>query len=235
MGLMVACTHYSKSDLPMFLAGYEELCRVNLNGRKALEVCCGHGELTRQLGRVFPQAELFAMERLAGGGIAIEEAQKREGVANLRYIQGDVMQLSRFEDESLDLVFGQGTLHHLGHDVWGVAREFSRVLKRGGRLVFISEPLGHNAVFAMIRAYRTARQGMVDESNVFISQLDNIAASFCKSEIQVFNLLGYPCKGLGRFANASFMEWIDRLDVALMRRSERLACMAANFNVVFTK
>jgi len=233
--LLTACAHYPKSDRPLFLAGYGELCRIDLTGKKILEVCCGYGELTRQMARVFPGADVIGMDRYPEAGGAIVEAREKAGLKNVRYHWGDVLQLTQIADASLDLIFGQATLHHLAHDLATVRQEFSRVLKPGGRLIFIFEPLGHNPVWAMIRAYRIARAALCDESNIVLSQLNEIGLSFSQCEVQAFNLLGYPFKALGRFAGEPLMNVIDRLDTTLMQRSSRLAALAANFNVVFTK
>jgi SAM-dependent methyltransferase len=233
--LLSACAHYGNSDRPLFVAGYNELCRVDLSGGKVLEVCCGFGQLACEMARVFPRAEVIGLDRYPEAGRAIAEAREKEGLANARYLCGDALRLDTFADESLDLVYGQATLHHLAHDTDALRKEYSRVLKPGGRLVFIYEPLGHNCLWAMIRAYRIARAQMGDESNVLIGQLEEIARSFSKYEIQLFNLLGYPFKSLGRLAGESVADFICRLDTAVMQRWPRLAPLAANFNVVFTK
>ncbi len=233
--LLAACAHYQKSDRSLFVAGYNELCRNDLDGGKVLEVCCGFGELTCGMARAFPKAEVIGMDRYPDAGRAIAEARDKEGITNARYQCGDALNLTGFPDASLDLVYGQATLHHLAHDTAAVRHEFSRVLKPGGRLIFIFEPLGHNPLWAMIRAYRIARLQIGDESNVVMPQLNEIAQSFGKCEIQLFNFLGYPFKSLGRLAGESLMDFIYRMDSAVMQRWPGLGSLAANFNVVFTK
>jgi SAM-dependent methyltransferase len=233
--LLSACEHYPRSDRPLFVAGYNELCRVDLNGGKILEVCCGYGELACRLGEVFSGAEVIAMDRYPDAGKAIVEAHEKQRLENVRYECGDVLRLDSIADGSLDLVLGQATLHHLAHDTEAVGREFSRVLKPGGRLIFIFEPLGHNRLWAMIRAYRIATAAMPDESNVVIGQLEQIAQSFSRYEMQLFNVLGYPFKSLGRIAGDSMMDLVCRLDAAMIRRWPRTGRWAANFNVVFTR
>ena len=233
--LLHGCAHYGSSDLPLFSAGYHELCRVDLNGGRVLEACCGAGDLAVGLARVFPRAGIVAMDRYPDNGKAILEATKSGALENVRFQTGDVLRLTDFADGSLDLVYGQATLHHLAHDTDAVRNEFSRVLKPGGRLVFIYEPLGHNPIWAMIRAWRTSRRQIPDESNVFIHQLEDIARGFSACEVQVFNLLGYPLKGLGHFAGQRFVRLINRADRALVTQWPKLGKNAANFNAVFTR
>ncbi len=233
--LLAGCAHYQPSDLPLFIAGYNELCRLDLNGGKILEVCCGVGELAREMARAFPTAEVTGMDRYEGAGAAIKEARERQGLSNLRYACGDALRLAQFADASLDLIFGQATLHHLAHDTDALRKEFSRVLKPGGRVVFIYEPLGHNPIWAMVRAWRIARIRMVDESNIFVPQIEQIAEFFTACDLQVFNLLAYPLKFLGRFASRRGSDSVHRADSSLMKRWPSLAPLAANFNVVFAK
>lgn len=230
--LLAGCAHYGRFDRPLFAAGYNELCRMDLNGGRVLELCCGAGELARGMARAFPQAEIIALDRYPDNGRALREAPES---SNARFRCADALHLDWVADGSVDLVYGQATLHHLAHETEAAGREYARVLKPGGRLIFIYEPFGHNPFWAMIRAYRTARGGMVDESNVLVSQLEEVGRSFRSCAVQPFNFLGYPFKGVGRLVGRPGIELIHRLDQRLMRRSARWARQAANFNVVFTK
>jgi SAM-dependent methyltransferase len=233
--LVSACAHYGRFDRPLFVAAYNELGRVDLNGGRILEVCCGVGELALGVARMFPRAEVIGLDRYPDGGRALREAAQSGQAPNARYLTGDAFRLTDFPDGSLDLVFGQATLHHLAHETEAVGREFARVLKPGGRLVFIYEPFGHNPYWAMIRAYRTAKLDMPDESNVIMSQLQEVGRFFGKGEIQPFNFLGYPFKGLGRLLGEGGTRCLHRLDQRVMASSDRWARQAANFNVFYTK
>ncbi len=147
---------------------------------------------------------------------------------------GDAFDLSRYEDASLDLVWGQAALHHLAHDLDALCRQVSRVLKPGGRMVFIFEPMGHNLLVAAIRAVRMAKHELGDESNLYLSQFDRMAVQFTRCEVQMFNLLGYPMKAasdrFGFLADA-----VQKLDSWLFRRFPKLLRYGANCNVIFTK
>src|SRR5687767_997999 len=107
--LLVACKHYPKSDRPLFRTAYNELCRIDLTGKRILEVCCGYGELARQIACAFPGAEVIGMDRYPEAGGAIVEAREKEGLRNVRYTWGDALRLTEFQDASLDLVLGQAT------------------------------------------------------------------------------------------------------------------------------
>ena len=224
---------FPPSDKPLFLAGYSELCRIDLAGRRALEICGGSGKLAAALAGVFPTAEVIGLDLYRPEGPEVDERLRH--LPGLSYVAGDAFDLSAYADASLDLIFGQAALHHLGHDLKGLCREALRVLKPGGRLVFIFEPLGHNLMVAAIRAVNMARHELGDESNLYFSQFERMLdEGFSRGDVQVFNLLGYPMKGL-----PGGLSWlsrtVDRIDAALFRRFPALLRYGANCNVVFTR
>ena len=223
---------FPTSDRDLFLAGYSELCRTDLSGGHALEVCGGFGKLAAAFAGVFPETKVTGLDLYAASGPEVDKALKDH--PNLEYVAGDAYDLSGFADASIDLVWGQAALHHLSHDLNGICREVSRVLKPGGRLVFIFEPLGHNLMVAAIRAARMSRHELGDESNLFFSQFQRMAQSFTTTEVQVFNLLGYPMKALSdRLAPVASA--VKRADAWLFHRFPGMMRYGANCNVIFTK
>jgi SAM-dependent methyltransferase len=220
------------SDRDLFLAGYSELCRIDLSGGHALEICGGFGKLAAGLAEVFPDARVTGLDLYAANGPDVDAARLR--CPNLEYVAGDAFDLSRYDDNSIDLVWGQAALHHLAHDLDGLCKQVSRVLKPNGRLVFIFEPLGHNLLVAAIRAVRMARHELGDESNLYFSQFERMGRSFSRTEVQVFNLLGYPTKALSD--HFSFLaRVIKRVDASLFNIFPKTKRYAANANVIFTK
>ena len=230
--MLLASKKYPPSDEALFEAGYHELCRMDLNGKAALEICGGFGELAFCLAKVFPTAEitgldLYVPEQPAKGGWLTQ-------CPNLSYVAGSAFDLSRFPPNSLDLIWGQAALHHLAHSTGDLGREAMRVLKPGGRLVFIFEPLGHNLLVAAIRAMRMSLAEMVDESNLFLSQIEKLATPFSSCEVQVFNLLGYPMKAFSdRLLGLNRL--VEGADAFLFRHFPWLRRYAANCNIILTK
>jgi SAM-dependent methyltransferase len=230
--MLPAIGGFPPSDRPLFLAGYSELCRVDLNGGRALEICGGFGKLAAGLAAIYPSAQVIGLDLYAASGPEIDEYLKR--CPGLSFVAGDAFDLSRYADESFDLVWGQAALHHLAHDLDGLCQQVSRILKPGGRLVFIFEPMGHNLLVAAIRAVRMAQGELGDESNLYLSQFDRMARHFSSCEVQMFNFLGYPMKAVSdRFGFLS--KAVHQLDSWLFRRFPKLLRYGANCNVIFTK
>jgi len=231
--MLPAIGGFPRSDRPLFLAGYSELCRIDLTGGRALEICGGFGKLAIALSKVFPQAEVIGLDFYAATGPEVEAHLK--ALPGLSFVAGDAFDLSAYQDASFDLVWGQAALHHLAHDPEGLAREVVRVLKPGGRFVFIFEPMGHNLLVAAIRAVRMAREELGDESNLSLSPYARMEkCGFSGCEVQMFNLLGYPMKALSdRFGFLSAL--IQKADSLLFRLFPKLLRYGANANVVFTK
>jgi SAM-dependent methyltransferase len=156
----------------------------------------------------------------------------RHELPNLKYTIGDALHLPQYTDGSFDLIYGQATLHHLAHDCDHLASEYSRLLKPGGRLIFIYEPLGHNLLVDAVRAARIGLRELGDESNLYLSMLEGIAKAFSHCEVQVFNLISYVFKGV---QNRAILSAAHDLDSWVLERNPNLLKYCANCNVVFTK
>lgn len=108
-------------------------------GGSAIDVACGSGKLTAELGRMaLPKGRVVGMDFSA----QMLEIARRE-YPMLEFVEGDALDIP-FEDASFDastIAFG---LRNLSDPVRGL-REMVRVLKRGGRAVvleFVHPPPG---------------------------------------------------------------------------------------------
>jgi SAM-dependent methyltransferase len=230
--MLKSMSQYPPSDKDIFVAGYSKLCEGNLSGGHALEICGGLGALSEQMARVFPGCQISCLDRYIPDTVEAHEAVLRH--KNLKYLAGDAFDLSRFDDNSLDLIWGQAALHHLAHDSVRLAKEANRTLKPGGRLIFIFEPLGHNYFVAAIRAIRMARGEIPDESNLYFSQFIEMSNFFKKTEVQVFNILGYPIKALSdKLKSISRMAHL--IDSQLINYFPKIKRYCANCNLIFEK
>lgn len=229
-----ACAHYPYSDYNLFLQGITQIIQDGLNGKKILEVCCGEGDLSGWLASAFPKAEIIGID---WENTSIEKSKtKYSNLRNTKFLCGDVLNLKHLNDSSLDIIVGQATLHHLSHNLIAASKEFSRVLKPGGKCIFIFEPLGHNPIISAIRAGINSRKQLLDESNLFERAFEIFSSNFSKHEVYYFNLLNYVCKILPK---SSFSKWISKifykLDLLIFKKFSFAKKYSANINICYWK
>jgi ubiquinone/menaquinone biosynthesis C-methylase UbiE len=93
-----------------------------------------------------------------------------------------------FPDECFDVVAGRSILHHL--DFERALREITRILRPGGRAIFI-EPLGDNPAGKLIR-YLTPKARTQDEAPLSREQLRFADKLLGNQEHLFFNLVSVP-------------------------------------------
>lgn len=114
-------------------------------GADILEYGCAYGDNAMRLA---------ATARTATGidisDVAIDKGRERARARGLDNVRLEAMnaEAMTFADDSFDLVFGSGIIHHL--DIDRAFAEIARVLRPGGRAVFI-EPLGLNPAIELYR------------------------------------------------------------------------------------
>ena len=233
--ILPACGHHIFTDA-LFLQGYNLLFEGDLTSKKILEVCCGEGDLAAWLGRV-SKAEIVGID-ISENSIRAA-VQKYGEMHNVTFICTDALELSDFEANTLDIVVGQATMHHLAHNLPKASKGFSRVLKPGGNCMFIFEPLGHNPMIAALRGVlNTGRQRQyLDESMLFEWAIKDFAANFTRHEIYYFSLLAYLCKILPKNVKLSKLiyHFCDMFDQRLFRLVPWTRKYAGNFNVCYWK
>ena len=121
---------------------FDEVVRNSTSGSTVLDYGCYTGALT-------PKLLSYRAKKIIGIDISekgIGEAKRQYGdKADFHVMDAHNLQ---FDDETFDLIVGRAILHHLEFDV--ALREIARVLRPGGRAVFI-EPLRDNPAGKLIR------------------------------------------------------------------------------------
>lgn len=102
---------------------------VPAGAQRALDVGCGEGMLTRDLGRVVPEVIGLDLHRPS-----LELALSQQCGARTSYVQGDILD-HPFEPESFDVVASIATLHHM--DAVVGLEAMRRLVRPGGVLVVV--------------------------------------------------------------------------------------------------
>lgn len=150
-------------------------------GTVVLEPGAGSGEFSSRLART--GARIVAVE--------LSPKQARMGRArlhdldNLSFCVGDVVQLP-FLDDSFDAVIGCSVLHHF--HMPSALREFTRVLKSGGRFLF-SEPNMLNPQVAIEKNVPSIGRRLgtsPDETAFFRWQISSMLRNYGFTDVRVF-------------------------------------------------
>jgi SAM-dependent methyltransferase len=144
-----------------------------------------------------------------------EEAIKQQidhcDYANVTYKVMDAMHMD-FEDESFDLVYGLGILHHL--DTHAASKEIARVLRKGGTALFW-EPLGINPAFNLYRAATPAAR-TIDEHPFKLQDFAIMREYFSDVDTKFFGLTTLAAVPFRDFpAGVSFRRTLERIDSAV--------------------
>jgi SAM-dependent methyltransferase len=113
-----------------------------------LEIGCGTGLFTKELAGTDN-----AIVALDVSDLLIMKAKARVFSPNVHFVVGNAYQTG-FKSGSFDCIVGSSALHHL--DVHGALKEFLRILKSGGRILFM-EPNMMNPQVALIKKVPTLK------------------------------------------------------------------------------
>ena len=155
----------------------------DLKGKKILDLGCGAGETSVYL--AMQGAQVYACD-IAEEFLKIAGALAEKHGVRLNLQQVEASRLP-YAEGAFDFVYGNGVLHHV--DLLPTAQEIHRVLKPGGKAVFI-EPLPYNPLIQLYRwmakAVRTE-----DEKPLTFGQLKKAGSffsSFRHEEFWFFSL-----------------------------------------------
>ena len=151
------------------------------SGDKVLEIGCGVSSINKS---IVDMGAVVTVIDLSEQAILINKRNTPNDVNNINYLVMDAENLE-FDDDSFDLIYGSGILHHLRIEKAIV--EINRVLKKGGKALFY-EPLGHN-VFINIFRFITPSFRSEDEHPLLKEDLILIKNKFPKTRFHYFYLL----------------------------------------------
>jgi 2-polyprenyl-3-methyl-5-hydroxy-6-metoxy-1,4-benzoquinol methylase len=130
------------------------------DAQRALDVGCGEGLLTRQLGQAVPEVVGIDSDRRS-----IDLARERSGNVNLTYVVGDFLTYP-FDPESFDAVLAVAVLHHVD-TVVGLTR-MGELLRPGGVLGIVGlarstlADLPYDLLGAVVSRFHRRRQSWYD-------------------------------------------------------------------------
>jgi ubiquinone/menaquinone biosynthesis C-methylase UbiE len=124
------------------LADWLKAHRPDFKPKRILDVGATMGHNTLPLAQAYPDAEVICVD--VGAPVLRYGAARAKsmGVDNIRFIQADATDLSKYiEDESVDLVMSAMFLHEISFpSMQAIFTENNRVLKKGGMVIHLEQP-----------------------------------------------------------------------------------------------
>lgn len=118
----------------------------DIKEKRILDLGCGLGESSVYF--ALRGTKVIAVDISPGMLVCVRRLAEKYGVSSdIKYIEAPAEKIP-LPSASVDLVFGGNVLHHV--DIEKTSKELKRILKRGGKAVFI-EPLGYNPIIQIYR------------------------------------------------------------------------------------
>lgn len=183
-------------------------------GQRVLDCGCGGGDLALE---VAPAAAHVVGFDLSEQSVRLMGARAtRLGVTAPGGLTS-VMERLPFADETFDAVIGKSILHHV--DVAAAMGEVRRVLKPGGRAVFIenqvTNPVLRFARNKLTGRFGVSRVGTIDEHPLIATDYRAIARSFARMRLEYpdFRFFGLFSRNVLRYKRALWLaRFLGRLD-----------------------
>lgn len=123
------------------LAQWMQLEQPNFKPKRVLDIGCTIGQSTLGFAMKFPDAEIIAID-VAAPVLRYAAARAAAlGVTNVKFIQASGEDLSRFEDDSFDMVYTSMFLHETSNaSMPKIMKEVYRVLAPGGMTIHLEQP-----------------------------------------------------------------------------------------------
>ena len=159
-----------------------EFLEKNSKGSEILDYGCGIGTSTEKVIKYNPK-------KIIGIDISEVSINKAKNKAEKLGIDAEYKvencENTEFNDNSFDIVYGTGILHHLQFDK--CLDEIYRLLKTGGSLVFV-EPLGTNPLINLYRKF-TPQSRSKDEHPLVKKDFNYIQNKFFETKVRYYGFL----------------------------------------------
>lgn len=181
------------------------------DNKKFLDYCCGDGSISIFLAQ--NNAEITGIDISdVSIKIAKQNASKKGLENNPTFLVMDAENME-FDDNSFDVIFCGGVLHHL--DIDKAFQELKRVLKPNGAII-CGEPLAYNPIFQLYRRLTPKLRTEWESEHILNKQSINLAKKhFNKVEMKFFHLttlLAVPFRHYSFFGHIlSFFEFVDSI------------------------
>lgn len=180
---------YAVGGMDLVLDAYEK-AMGDLNGKTVLDFGCGDGARSLQYAK--RGAMVYAFDISPESVRNLVKTAKNAGLGDRIHASVMPAETLAYPDGMFDLVLGVSILHHT--DVSLVERELERVLKPGGRALFI-EPLGHNPFLQLFRLL-TPNRRTPTEQPMTMSQIHQLIARFRQGRFRGFHLVSIVPPGV---------------------------------------
>ena len=154
----------------------------NVKDSAVLDYGCGVGSSIEKVIKYSPK-KIFGIDI---SEVSIEKAKKRaEKISANVFYQVDNCENTKFSDNTFDIVYGTGILHHLQFN--RCLDEIFRILKSNGTLIFI-EPLGTNPIINLYRKL-TPESRSEDEHPLLEKDIQYIKNKFSELKVNYYGFL----------------------------------------------
>lgn len=167
------------------------------SGKDVLEYGCADGWLS--IDELKLPEKAHSLTGIDISDVAIQKATARAGRGgfwNAQFLTMDA-EATTFPENSFDVVFGRGILHHL--ELQKCCSEISRILRDNGVAIFC-EPMGHNPLINLYRR-RTPDIRTVDEHPFLMTDFITARRYFTKVDTAFYGLFSVASVFLDRTAS----------------------------------
>ncbi|HTL61767.1 MAG TPA: class I SAM-dependent methyltransferase [Nitrospira sp.] len=180
---------YAVGGMDLVLDAYHRAIG-DLNGKTVLDFGCGDG--ARSIHYAKNGATVYAFDISPESVRNLVKMAANAGLEERIHASVMPAETLTYADGMFDFVLGVAILHHT--DVTLVEREIARVLKPGGRALFI-EPLAHNPFLRLFRVL-TPNRRTPTEQPMTVGQIRRLIGCFRQGGFRGFHLLSIVPPGL---------------------------------------